>query len=337
MNQKLILFLALIFFSIFFRLTVLEPYRVLTSEMAPTLLKNDYVIVQKYFYGFKWFKNYLWKWNQPKRGDVILFKMSGSFRLRRVIALPGDRLFYSGGVLFINEKAYPTQPPQEVKKEWEFLKSVDFLGESETGGISNYVHWQEELSRGPYSVLLEKNPKISFGPYKIPSHYYFVMGDHRAKSRDSRTWPSYFKASKGEVVFYRKKDVVFGPVPIPKGTVLFINEDHWFPLFFETQKTVILEGQRINVPVQAVHPGPRGNISKGAPWSIHGLLSDQLIVRNEESFFGGEDQSLVSYDSIYGRAWRIIWGCEKSLPFLNFLCHFKFFRQGRWFWPVHKD
>ena len=75
--------------------------------MLPTLLKNDYVLVKKYFYGLSlpFFKKNIFHYRHPRRGDVILMKTPYSPHLlvvRRVIAVPGDRLFYSKGVLYIN-------------------------------------------------------------------------------------------------------------------------------------------------------------------------------------------------------------------------------------------
>ena len=333
--KKMILFLSGIFFALCFRFFVLEFYQVQSGQMAPTLLDKDYLMVEKYTYGLRipFTNQYLWKWNEPQRGEVILFRFLDSYKIRRVIALPGDRLFYSKGVLFINEQPYNVFPPDQVKREWDFLKPDDFPGEDE---MTHYVHWQEELSTGPYSILLEKKPQMSFGPYKIPKEHYFVMGDNRPRSKDSRTWPPHWKFAKGEVVFYRKEKTARPPVVIPKETLLQVQADAYFMMDFKTTQTAELTRTAVRVQVQAVYPGLNGNISKGALWRISGSLNDVLSVQNENDFLGGEDHSFVHSSLIYGRAWRVLWGCEKSLPFLKFLCYFGSFRQGRWFWPVHK-
>lgn len=318
---------------------VLEPYYIATSEMAPTLLKGDYIWVQKQVYGFNGFHHYWWVWNSPKRGEVVLLKEPHSphrLMFKRIIALPGDRFFYSNGVLFINEEMYKPQIPVDVQQEWDFLTPLDFPGENETGSLNNYVHWQEELSYGPYSILTRKGEEdISFGPYKIPKGHYFVMGDHRSQSRDSRTWPLHAQHAQGVVIITKKKskDSV---IKIPKGTVLYVDTDPYFPVRFVTLNTVVLAEFSVSVRVRAVEPGLTAHVEKNAQWNIEGFLNSQLEVRNGQSFSGGQDKSLVPFHSIKGRAVRILWSCEKTLPILKFLCQFGSFRNKRWYWPVHK-
>jgi len=316
---------------------VLEPYQVATSDMAPTLLAGDYLWVQRRIYGLNLFDRYWKVWRKPQRGEVVLLtspQPPHHLMFKRVIALPGDRLFYSKGILFINEKMYKPQIPSEVKREWDFLKPIDFPGENETGGLNNYAHWQEELSSGPYSVLIKKEDDISFGPYKIPQGYYFVMGDHRSQSRDSRIWPLHARAAEGVVILKKSKP---GMVTVPKGTVLYVAEDPYFPVRFKTLKTVVLKDSAVSVKVRALEPGLTAHIPEHSKWSVEGLLKSQVKVRNEKEFSGGQDKSLIPFHSIKGRAMVILWGCEKTLPILKFLCQFDSFRKERWYWPVHKQ
>lgn len=332
--KKIVIFILLALCIRFF----LEPYQVSTSEMAPTLLKGDYLWVQKQAYGLQGFGRYWWSWSFPQRGEVVLLREPNPPRhlmFKRVIALPGDRVFYSKGILFINEVLYKSQIPKGVKQEWDFLKPSDFPGENETGSLSNYVHWQEELSYGPYSVLKEKNADISFGPYKIPKGHYFVMGDHRSQSRDSRTWPLHAKLAQG-VVTFTKKTLHDSFIEIPKGTILYVDVDPYFPVRFITLRSIKLKESSISVEVQALEPGLTAHIEADARWNIEGLLNSQVEVKNARKFSGGQDKSLAPFHSIKGRAVRILWGCEKTLPLLKFLCQFGSFRKGRWFWPVHK-
>ena len=332
-KKKSLKFVLFIFLALCFRFFV-EPYQVSTSEMTPTLLKGDYVLVLKRVYGFHLFQRYLKTWGSPKRGEVVLLKEPQPpyhLMFKRVIGLPGDRLFYSKGVLFINEKMYKPQIPLEVKPEWDFLKPSDFSGEKqETSGMNHYVHWQEELSYGPYSIL-EKGKGLSFGPYKIPKGHYFVMGDHRLQSRDSRTWPLQSQRAQGVVVFHKKSKK---PLNIPKGAILYASEDPYFPIRFTTLKSVLLKDSPLSVPVRALDPGLTANIEKNSRWRFS--LTPEVSVTNNKEFSGGQDKSLVPFHSIKGRPVLIFWGCEKTLPLLNFLCQFDSFRKERWFWPVHK-
>ena len=282
--------------------------------------------------------------------------------IRRVIAIPGDRLFYSKGVLYINEKTYRPQMPESwVQKEKDFLKPLDFPGKIFENPQEDflrvlreqkgYEHWQESLPKGEtYGVFLKKNSSLSFGPYKIPEKHFFVMGDHRMFSRDSRTWPVQGKSAQGEIVFSRKSvsDPVIehskfnsnqqGLILIPKGTKLTVKEDFYFPVFFETLHPAELsqEVPSIKVRVKAQNLGLNGNVGFRAKWEIEGVLKHVLEARNERAFYGGQDQSLVPLHFIKGKVMLIVWGCEKPVEFLKFLCHFNSFRKGRWFWPVHK-
>jgi len=316
---------------------VFEPYQVSTSEMAPTLLKGDYLWVQKQAYGFNIFHRYWQIWKTPQRGEVVLLKEPQApyhLMFKRIIALPGDRLFYSRGILFINEKMYKPQPPVDVKQEWDFLQPFDFPGENETGSLNNYVHWQEELSSGPYSILIKKEEDISFGPYKIPQGHYFVMGDHRSQSRDSRTWPLHARKARGVVTFRKRSKS--GVVTIPKGTILYVAEDPYFPVRFETLKSVVLDDSEVSVKVRALNSGLTAHVAENSQWIIEGLLNSQVKVNNGKEFSGGQDKSLIPLHSIKGRAVVILWGCKKTLPILNFLCQFNSFRKERWYWFVHK-
>ena len=358
---------AFIFIAGLVRLFVFEPVLVSNSEMLPTLLRNDYVLVKKYFYGLSlpFLKKNIFHYRLPQRGDVVLMKAPyspHSLMIRRVIAVPGDRLFYSKGILYINEKTHRPQIPEFwVQKEKDFLKPLDFPGKifekpqedflrvlREQGG---YEHWQESLPKGEtYGVFLQKNASLSFGPYKIPKKHFFVMGDHRMFSRDSRTWPVQGSPAQGEIIFSRKStdprvndhskldSNEQGLIVIPKGTKLTVKEDAYFPLFFETLHPAVLSRKTssIKVGVTAQNIGLNGNVGLRAKWEIEGLLKHVLEARNERAFYGGRDQSLAPLHLIKGKAVLIAWGCEKPVEFLKFLCHFNSFRKGRWFWPVHK-
>ncbi len=331
--------LIFIFFAILFRIFILEFYQVSSSDMAPTLLKNDYLWVQKWRYGIRipGTSVYLWRWSAPQRGEVILMKAPHPpypLVFRRVMALPGDRLFYSDGVLFINEKMHRALTPDLVQKEWDFLRDGDFTGDLQWRNY--YVHWQEELAAGPYSILTQKDQNLSFGPYKVPKGHYFVMGDHRSLAQDSRFWPSNKKYAQGQVVFKRKDENSNKEFIIPQSTTLKAIVDPYFPVFFTTTQSARLTKRNVSVPVRSKEAGFRGNIPKGVKWSLEGSLYSVLNVYNSSSFSGGFDQSVVPFQSFYGRAFQIVWGCEKTLPVLNFLCQFNSSREGRLLWSVHK-
>ena len=325
--------LIFIFLAVLIRIFIVEPYQVSSSHMVPTLLKNDYLLVQKWRYGLRIPRTslYLWRWNSPQRGEVALMKSpTGSPVLRRVIGLPEDRIFYSQGMIFINEKTYKVTSTDEFEKEEELLRELE--------DFQAYSHQQEKLSQGVYSVLNKKNQNLSFGPYKVPRGHYFVMGDHRSLSQDSRFWQKNLRQAQGEVILTRKKfkrKNSQAPILIPKNTVLKAQVDSYLPVFFVTTQQARLIDSDMRVPVKAQKGGLRGNVSKGVLWSIQSPLQKVLTVENKASFKGGQNQSVIPLNSFYGRAYKIVWSCEKTLPVLSFLCQFSSLRKGRSLRSVH--
>ena len=167
--------------AVFFRVFLFEPFLVMDQEMAPALLKGDYLIVKKYSYGFLFLKNN----SNPQKGDIVLLKGAGGrLMVKRIMGGPKDRIFYSKGRLFINEKLQPLYPPLQ-KNSFVSIKDQE-------------VQWESSINARPYSLILEKEPLMSFGPYFVPLKHYFVMGDHWARSQDSRTWPAKPQSQGGE-------------------------------------------------------------------------------------------------------------------------------------------
>lgn len=142
--------------AVIIRTFIVEPYKIPTGSMEPTLLIGDHILVRKYEYGIRipLINKYIVWWKKPKRGDVIVFRFpvdqSKNF-VKRIIGLPGETIEIRNKQIFINNKPF---------------KDV----------------------YGMYSSK-EINPnRDNFGPIVIPSGYYFVMGDNRDRSNDSRMW-----------------------------------------------------------------------------------------------------------------------------------------------------
>lgn len=159
-----------------------EPFRIPTGSLKPTLNVGDFILVNKYAYGVrlpilhtKIFKN-----EEPKRGDIMVFRWppnpSYDF-IKRVIGLPGDRISYIDKVLYVNGEKIPQEFIQnstdidENGNQWNVaLKKEDFFG----------------IQHDIYQVIDRVNE--DFRDVVVPPGMYFMMGDNRDSSADSRYW-----------------------------------------------------------------------------------------------------------------------------------------------------
>ena len=172
------------------RTIAFEPFNIPSGSMIPTLLIGDYLFVSKYSYGYSRyslpFGLPLWSGrilaHEPKRGDVIVFKLPRDGKtdyIKRLIGVPGDRIQMKAGRLFINDEMVPRD------------KISDFTY-SEGGYGGRAAQYLETLPGGVKHTIIEltdNGPLDTTGVYTVPPGEYFMMGDNRDNSLDSRVPP----------------------------------------------------------------------------------------------------------------------------------------------------
>ena len=181
-NNFFIDFLASLFpilaFVLIFRSFLIEPYRIPSGSMLPNLVVGDFILVKKYEYGVRLplSNAKIINHNQPNYGDVIVFQYPQDRKInyiKRVVALPGDYIEYIDKQIFINGQKF-----QLIKTENKNLSSID---------LSDNFLFNENNNSSQYLIMKNDSRDQSFS-YKVPEKTYFVLGDNRDNSNDSRYW-----------------------------------------------------------------------------------------------------------------------------------------------------
>jgi len=163
------------------RAFVFEPFRIPSKSMVPTLLVGDFVLVNKFTYGLRTpvFHNKFVDLGEPERGDVVVFRYPPDPTkdyIKRLIGLPGDQITYRDEHLSING--------ERVK-----LEDLGIYEGPDADTLDTMRQFIEHLPDGPDHSLLQvtgrRGPEVSV---TVPDNEYFVMGDNRDNSADSRVW-----------------------------------------------------------------------------------------------------------------------------------------------------
>ena len=205
-----------------------EPYNIPSSSMVPSLLIGDYLFITKFDYGYS---RHSFPFSipiipkgrvfyvQPEQGDIVVFKKPPENKtdyIKRIIGLPGDKIQVKNGRLHINDVMVPRK---EIGQEnWE----------TEAGNF-RYTRYVETLPNGVQHDIYEltdNNPYDETEEFIVPANHFFMMGDNRDNSLDSRK---------------------FGPVPAEnlegKARIIFYstNGNGWFFQFWKWSKFLRLE------------------------------------------------------------------------------------------------
>ncbi|MBF0424741.1 MAG: signal peptidase I [Magnetococcales bacterium] len=186
--------------ALFVRTFIIEPFKIPSGSMIPTLLVGDYLFVNKLAYGHRvpFTGKRLLFGQGPRRGDIAVFeypKEPNKDYIKRIIGLPGDRIVYDHKRLFINGTpvAYNVVGPFSYQNERGYEVSAELRVEG--------------LDRAPHNILVQN--QMDFVDRRteevVPPGHYFVMGDNRDNSNDSRIWgfvPDYRLVGKAVALFW---------------------------------------------------------------------------------------------------------------------------------------
>ncbi len=178
-----------ILIALVFRSLAYEPFHIPSGSMLSTLYEGDYIFVSKFSYGytrysfpfsFKFFEGRTSD-ARPARGDVVVFRLPSDTSIdyiKRVIGLPGDRIQMQHGRLYINGTAV------EITRDGEVT-----LHSSQTNDLRPFPRYIETLPNGKKHIILDEiyeGPADNTAVYIVPAGHYFMMGDNRDNSQDSR-------------------------------------------------------------------------------------------------------------------------------------------------------
>jgi signal peptidase I len=168
-------FFPVLFVVFVLRSFLVEPFQIPSSSMVPTLLIGDYILVNKFTYGIRLpvIRTKVLDLNEPQRGDVMVFfppHMNDTYFIKRVIGVPGDKISYRNKQLYVNGEKLQQEAADDP-------------------GLDPRYRIDEELLGGKEHLMQvdRLRPSADFTEVVKPGHY-FMMGDNRDNSSDSRVW-----------------------------------------------------------------------------------------------------------------------------------------------------
>lgn len=160
---------------------LVEPFKIPSGSMMPTLLIGDFILVNKYTYGLRVpiINNVFYGVGHPQRGEVMVFRYPKDPSLdyiKRVVGLPGDKIEYRNKQLYVNGQPVTQQE----------IGTYEYVGP----GLNQIKarHLKEQLGEHQHDILIDSASPIMDGETTVPEGHYFVMGDNRDNSNDSRFW-----------------------------------------------------------------------------------------------------------------------------------------------------
>ncbi len=182
-------FFPVIFAVLILRSFLVEPFRIPSGSMMPTLLVGDFILVNKFSYGIRLpvLNKKVIELGDPQRGDVAVFrypKQPWIDYIKRVVAVPGDSVYYQNKTVYINGK--PLQQTSVGR----------YTGVGSGVQMTGAIRSKESINGIEHDILVHPMaPNLAMGcnvlrngPITVPEGHYFAMGDNRDNSNDSRCW-----------------------------------------------------------------------------------------------------------------------------------------------------
>ncbi|WP_434151832.1 signal peptidase I [Methylocaldum gracile subsp. desertum] len=174
-------FFPIVLIVLLLRSFLVEPFRIPSGSMMPTLLIGDFILVNKYTYGIRLpvLNTKIVEMGEPERGDIVVFRFPKDPKvdyIKRVIGLPGDRIAYYNKQLYVNGEA--------IKQ----TAIAEYQGVGQGSVMNGARLLSEDLKGVNHDILIREGQPSVQGEFTVPEGQYFVMGDNRDNSNDSRYW-----------------------------------------------------------------------------------------------------------------------------------------------------
>lgn len=174
-------FFPVLFAVLILRSFVAEPFRIPSGSMLPTLEIGDFILVNKFSYGIRLpvLHNKVIEIDDPKAGDVAVFRFpidNKTDYIKRVIGVPGDKVVWRNKQLFVNDKPI------------EHIPLGNYMSYDQYGNTESTLRLKEKLGEDEHDIIIKPNTRAPSGEMTVPEGAYFVMGDNRDNSNDSRFW-----------------------------------------------------------------------------------------------------------------------------------------------------